>query len=158
MTHCGRQWAHIRLLQPLLSCRLLFKSCCQVQEEQSARAYGSARTHTDTNTQHFFSFRMRLDVHKCVKCRRQLTLKADRSISSRLRAGESLAMMEGTKRRSQLPRYPQTAFAVTTVWSSLPLGFSLSCTVMSQRWTEFTVASLRSAAGRVSDRERTARA
>lgn len=57
---------HIRLLQPLLSCRLLFKSCCQVQEETRARACGSARTHTGTNTQQFFFLSLSLsDEARC---------------------------------------------------------------------------------------------
>lgn len=155
MTHCGR----LAPTHPPPAASALLPVTIQVL---LSGARGEKRTRvrqrTHTNTQHFFFFRMGLDVHKCVKWRRQLTLKADRSISSRLRAGESLAMMEDTKRHSQLPRYPQTAFAVTTMWSSLPLGFSLSCTVMSQRWTKLTVASQWSAAGRVSGRERTARA
>lgn len=105
-----------------------------------------------------------------------LTLKADRSISSRLRAGESLAMMEDTHSYSPFARYPETAFAVTTVWSplllqslppvhrrplslflSLSLLTSLSDTVMSPRQNN-TSPLFWSAAGRACVRERTARA
>lgn len=87
LTHCGGLAArlpHIRLLQPpLLSCRLLFRERCQVQEGR--------RTHTQART---VCSRWR---HILKTWTHLLTLKADRSISSRLRAGESLAMMKLTE-------------------------------------------------------------
>lgn len=93
---------------------------------------------------------------KTVKCHHQLTLKAERSISSRLRAGESLAMMEDTNKALSVATISSNGlYCHECVFSSLLL--SLYCPTF--WWAKYQESPyFQSAARRASVQGRSARA
>ncbi len=132
---------------------------CYSRSAVRCKGRRNARAH-DTRTHKHTQFHSDEAISENLKMPQRLTLKADRSISSRLRAGESLAMMEDTKRRSQLPdilKRPLLSRLCGPLCCSVSTVPSLLHSDVSATDKIITV-SLWSAAGRASGRERTARA